>query len=253
MALEQTAKNAGVLAKIGSKIGLPVKIAGVIGGILTTYGISEWAILDNSKTSLNLAAGKIEEEMRYNPEAAMELLEEYNQISDEIYNYDAWETIARAIPFTNLAINYMKASKAVKFQKKVTDTFIQNQAYKYANGLTDAELKKEEFNQMTKDLLERDMLRREAQRIQDELDNELAELQRNEDAEFWKEYHQELLDMEAEYKEEQRELEKKQDEEVAQFWLNYFKLKMEMEKAYWDRIKKDRAESQPSKLGFGLL
>ncbi len=250
-------QSATIVAGILSTLKKPAFVLPAIGAMIGTYPWAEWAL------------GEAKEGMIFNTQKAIntgdpEVMAEFLRTSDEIFDINIWERIARGIPLANIAFGFSQKAKALAAQKKVNDKITQDAIQQVTTGETNAETwarnKAEEkaqemavidyYNQQRKEMLTWEL---EAQAAADQAANasflqgvesrlalesahaakQRLELRRmrQEDAKFW-----------AKEAEKQRELEAADRIAIAQFWENYRKTKLKMEQ-----------DSRPSKLNFGLI
>ena len=221
------------MAKKSLKVATYAAIAGTIG----TYPWAEWAL------------GEAKEGMIFNTQKAIntgdaQVLLEYLQTSDEIFDITTWENIQRLIPYANIAFAFGQKAKALEAQWKVNNKIIQDELSAIEDGTVDdfeartTRMREEEaamdtaaieeFNEARKVAFqfEQDALKaaREAKRK----DEKKA---RNEDAAFWRKERA-----------EQRKREEEDRKAIGDFWI-----------AYRKTINEINLNNRPSNLNFGLL
>lgn len=152
-------------------------------------------------------------------------------VQEEILDWNIWEWIANGIPYLNIANNVRDLFIASTTTKEIYKQIIKDKRFQAEFGETDSEM----FGRIAQERKDA----KEKERITDadyysnlaKLQKEAKALARADDAKFY----QDLIDK----REEEKQAKRKADED---YWSQYYRL-----------IAKQRADSAPSNLKFGLL
>ena len=213
-----------LLLKVVKQYRNPIVIVGTIGAMLSTYPWSEWAL------------GEAKEGMIFNVNKAINtgdvnLLNEFLETSDEIFDMTIWETMRRLIPGANLQFTFGEKAQALMAQKKVNDKIVQDEIIKIQTGETEDDRWKrirEEEAEADKEAVD---YYNEQRKIMVEWEAEARRNQRSDDAAFWRKERA-----------KQRVKEAEDRKAIADFWIEYRKAAAKL-----------REDSRPSNLNFGLL
>ncbi len=202
----------------------PIIILGAIGSIIGTYPWAEWAF------------GEAKEGMQFSAKKAMdtgdpEVIKEFMEISDEIFDVTIWDNLARLTPGVNIGFGFSEKAKALDAQKKVNDKILADEIIKIETGETDEDTYKR--NQDEKFENDKFLINfyNEQRIINDQRIRDADIEGRNEDAAFWRKE-----------KADERKREAEDRQAIADFWSAYH-----IEKA------KIQESNRPSNLNFGLL
>ncbi len=213
-----------LLLKVAKQFKNPAVIVGTIGAMLSTYPWSEWAL------------GEAKEGMIFNVNKAIatgdiDLLNEFLETSDEIFDINLWETIRRLIPGANLQFAFGEKAQALMAQKKVNDRIIQDEKIKIETGETEDDRWKRIREEEAESDKEKVDYYNEQRKLMVQWEAEARRNQRNDDAEFWRKE-----------REKQRVKEAEDRKAIADFWIEYRKTAQKLNE-----------DSRPSNLNFGLL
>ncbi len=217
-------KTVSLLIKIARQFKRPSVIVTGIIGMAGTYPWAEWAL------------GEAKEGMIFNTQKAIntgdiDILNEFIETSNEIFDMTTWETMRRLIPGLNLQFAFGEKAQALQAQWKVNNKIIEDEKIKIETGETEDdrwERIREEEAEMDKDAV--DYYNDERQKMV-EWEAEARRNQRNEDAAFWRSERS-----------KQRVKEAEDRKAIADFWIEYRKTALKI-----------REDSRPSNLNFGLL
>jgi len=238
--------TASMISKVLAASKKPVFVLSAVGAMIGTYPWSEWAL------------GEAKEGMIFNMKKALatgdpELIAEFTRQSDEIFDINVWEQIARLIPFANIAFSFGEKAQSLQAQKKVNDKISQDEVIKLTTGETDdakwERVRKEQdeikhatidyYNTERKKMVTWENEAKAAATAAKSTSypsgsstSRADEIKaRNEDARFW-----------AEQAAKQRKLEAEDRKAIADFWTAYRKTQNKLAQ-----------DNRPSNLNFGLL
>ena len=198
-------QTAGMIGKVMAQMKKPMFVLGATGAMIGTYPWAEWAL------------GEAKEGMIFNMKKALatgdpEVIAEFQKTSEEIFDINMWENLARLIPGANIAFGFSQKAKALQAQWKVNDKLIQDEVTKVQTGETEDERwdrVREEQAAQEKAAVD---YYNEQRKLQLQWEEEAADRDMKEDAKFW-----------AREREKQREKEAEDRQAIADFWMAYRK------------------------------
>ena len=116
----KTAKmSVSMISKIAHFMKKPSFFVPAVLGAAGTYPWAEWS-LGEAKEGMVFNANKVRDTK--NPE----LINEFMEQQEEIYDINAWERIARLVPGANIAFGFSQKAKALQIQMKTNNSMLKN-------------------------------------------------------------------------------------------------------------------------------
>lgn len=235
------AKTGNWLGKLALAAGIGTAVGGVIMQMVGSYPFAGFIKEEALQTGSFASKTAIDS-------GNLDLADEAVAFQEEVLNPELWNQIKNGIPFVNVLNNldsfYEAAQIKVSVDKKViADMRANGGSIGTGEGGVSSpadwaarDREKEEGVRTT------NQIRIEEQKLYNEFERQAREEQRNEDAAFWRAEDIASIKREREAMEAQ-----------ALFWLEYRKAIIALDAQAAAAAAKSRADSTPSKLGFGLI